>query len=277
MLPAQGHDPLPVAGQLGLPLAAEGEAAAVDVHQVLALQAGGEAQAVGERRVEGDLVPGTDVLPHRRHLGLGAEAMALGVDPVTRPVGPRARADVGGEADAQAHGARLDRRQADLDRNQQARALHRAGVHPHFVEVAAGLEVLAQLGDLVGVVGGVGRKGHQARQQVRVERRVAIEADRAQAVALAACIDQLDIGDAGARVDIQALAGETAVEEAVAQRLVLDQLLGVLVGAVVELGTGLQRLAFGYAKRPERAGFALDPHLYIAQPHRFAGDHQQVQ
>ncbi|MCY1446707.1 hypothetical protein D9M71_632900 [compost metagenome] len=144
-------------------MAAEGEAAAVDVHQVLPLQAGGEAQAVGERRVEGDLVPGADVLPYRRHLGFGAEAVALGVDPVPRPVGPGAGTDVGGEADAQAHGARLDRRQPDLDRYQAARALDRAGVHPHFVEVATGLEVLVQLGDLVGVVGRVGRKGHQAR------------------------------------------------------------------------------------------------------------------
>ncbi|MCY1435928.1 hypothetical protein D9M71_520390 [compost metagenome] len=62
---------------------------------------------------------------------------------------------------------------------------------------------------------------------------VAGECHRSQAVARPAGIDQLDIGNAGLRIDAQLLAGELATEETEARCLVLDQTLGVLVVAVV--------------------------------------------
>ncbi|MCY1420564.1 hypothetical protein D9M71_361910 [compost metagenome] len=100
---------------------------------------------------------------------------------------------------------------------------------------------------------------------------VAAEGDLAQPRTRAAGVDQLDIGETGLRVDAQLLAGELAAEEAEARRLVLDQPLGVVVGAVVELRAGLQRIAVGNleALQLRRRAFHADHHR--AQAHRLAG------
>ncbi|MNM82156.1 hypothetical protein D3C81_941790 [compost metagenome] len=99
---------------------------------------------------------------------------------------------------------------------------------------------------------------------------VAAEGHRAQAVARPAGVDQLDIGHAGLRVDAQFLAGELPAEETEARRLVLDQPLGVLVDAMVELRARLELVAVRHteALQPRRRPFHADDHR--TQPYRLA-------
>ncbi|MNZ92758.1 hypothetical protein D3C78_1117930 [compost metagenome] len=110
-----------------------------------------------------------------------------------------------------------------------------------------------------------------------VERRIASEAHRTEAIARAALVDQADIGLAGLRVDQQGLLAEAALEEAIAQRLVADQPLGILVGAVIEHRARRQPLAARQAEAAEPGGLAVDADLDVAQPHRLALDDMQAQ
>ena len=114
-------------------------------------------------------------------------------------------------------------------------------------------------------------EGHHALQQAVVERGVALELHRAQPVARAAGVDQADVGNALGRIDAQAVRDETAIEEAVAQRLVGDQPPGVVVGAVIEYRAGLQPRAGRQAEGRQCRGLAVDADFHLAQAHRLAG------
>ncbi len=258
-----------------MPFAAKGQQLALGVHQVFELVAAGEAQLVGERRIEGNLVPGADVLPWCGDFRLESQAMSFGIHPMAGPVEPRARPDVGRETEADAHGPGLARLQPDRYRDRLARAvslrLGRRGVDPHALEVAAGLQVLVEFGDQFGVIGLAGLERHHAAQQFFLDDRVAVEAHLAEGVALAAVVDQVDVGDAGARIDAQALGAEAALEEAVARGLVLDQPLGVLVDALVQLRARFQLLARRQAEALQAGGLAEHLDIHLAQAHGLAG------
>src|SRR3990167_1751825 len=109
MLPFQRDHPLPAAIELAVPLRAEGEQTAVDIAigQIVKLVAAGNPQLVGQRWVEGDVVPEAEILPRCRQLGFRTIAMTLGIDPVARPVGPYPRPHIGGKTQAKTHAARL--------------------------------------------------------------------------------------------------------------------------------------------------------------------------
>ncbi|MNE41809.1 hypothetical protein D3C80_1359040 [compost metagenome] len=143
-------------------------------------------------------------------------------------------------------------------------------IHTHAFEIAARLQVVVQLCDQFRVVRGTRLERHHALQQVLVQRCVATEGDGAQAITRATLVDQFDIRHTGLRIDGQALATEAPTEEAIARRLVLDQPLGILVMAVIELFTRPQRLAVRHAEGLHLAGWALDAHGHVAQANRFA-------
>ncbi|MNP21317.1 hypothetical protein D3C76_1139300 [compost metagenome] len=132
------------------------------------------------------------------------------------------------------------------------------------------MQVIVQFGDQFRVIGCARFERNHALQQVVVQRRVTAESDGAQAIARATLVDQFDIGHTGLRVDRQALTAEAATEKAVARRLVLDQPLGVLVIAVVELFACAQRLAVGHPKGLHFTGGAFDAHGHVAQADRLA-------
>lgn len=196
--------------------------------------------------------------------------MALRAAPVAGPGAAQARADVGGVAEAGGQGARLARLQLDLDRDDPLHRTFRRGVHPHIAEVVGGHQRPVELAETVGVVALAGLERHQALQHAVVERRVAAEHYGAEAIARAAAVDQADIREPGLGVDRQALLDEGAIEEAVAQRLVTDQLLGVLVGAVVEHRAGAQQRAGGLAEVFHLRRLALHADLHAAQTDRLA-------
>ncbi|MCY1530079.1 hypothetical protein D9M68_652550 [compost metagenome] len=235
-LPFQRNHPLPAAVQLAVPFRAESEqtAEAIGVGQVFVLITAGIAQLVGQRRIERHVVPQANVLPWRRQLHLGAITVALRVGPVTRPVGPATRPDVGGKTQPEPHAPGLAHLQLDLDRYQLLLRLGRVGVDPYRLEIAAGAQRLVQLGDPLGVVRAVRGERHHALQQRLVERCIALKTHRAQLVTRAAVVDQLDIGNPGTRIDAQALASEIPAEKPIARGLVLDMPFGRVVAAVVE-------------------------------------------
>ena len=196
---------------------------------------------------------------------------------MARPVGAQARPDVGGKAQPQAHGARLAHLQRHRHGNTQLVGLGRDGIDPHRFEIATGLQRLIQLGDQFGVVGGVRFKRHHAQQQLFIEREVTAEGDIAQAVTRPADEHQLDIGHPDSRVDLQTLARESAVEEAIARGLIQNQSLGVLIAPMVEHRAWLQTAGTGYAKGRQLAGRPFDTNVDVAQANALAGldlDHQ---
>ncbi|MCY1421391.1 hypothetical protein D9M71_370470 [compost metagenome] len=143
-------------------------------------------------------------------------------------------------------------------------------IHAHAFEIAARLQVVVQLCDQFRVVRGTRFERHHALQQVLVQRCVATEGDGAQAITRATLVDQFDIRHTRLWVNGQALATEASTEEAIARRLVLDQPLGILVMAVIELFTRTQGLAVRHAEGLHLAGRALDAHGHVAQANRFA-------
>ncbi len=90
--PVQRNHPLPTIGPLAVPFAAKRSAACSVSTRSSELVAAGEAQLVGERRIEGNLVPGADVLPWCGDFRLESQAMSFGIHPMAGPVEPRARA-----------------------------------------------------------------------------------------------------------------------------------------------------------------------------------------
>ena len=272
-LPLDREHPLPASGALAVPFRPQAEQAAEAVlaGQFLVLIATRQAQLVRQRRIARYVVPQPDVLPWRRQLAFYAIAMPLRVAPVARPVGPQARPDVGGETQAQPHGARLAHLQRHRDGNALLIGLRRDGVDPYRFEVAAGLQRLVQLGDQFGVIGRVRLERRHAPQQRFVEGEVAGEAEITQAVARPADEHQLDVGHPGVRVDQQALPGKTAIEEAIARSLVLDQALGILVAPMVEHRARLQTAGAGHAKGSQVTRRALDSDIDGAQAYTLAG------
>ncbi|MNY32106.1 hypothetical protein D3C86_1662990 [compost metagenome] len=105
-------------------------------------------------------------------------------------------------------------------------------------------------------------------QQIIVKWRIAFEVHGPQVIARAALVHQFDIGNAGLRVDRQALACKAAAEKAIARGLILDQALGIFVMPVVEHCTAAQPRAVRLSKRLEFTGRPFDPDRDIAQVHR---------
>src|SRR5471032_3117631 len=266
-------DPRPAAGQFAVPFRAEGEqfTQGVGIGDFFILVAAGKPQFVGKRRVQRDVVPQADVLARRRQLGFPAITVTLWVDPVTRPVGFAARADVSRVTQAQAHGARLAGVQLHRHRDHIVGRGGGACVYAHSFEKDTRLQVLVEFGDKLGVVRVAAFERHHALQQVFIKRRVAGKADLAHAVAWAAVVNEFDIGDAGFGVNREFLAGKAPAEKAVARGLVLDQTLGVFVVAVVEHGAGFEVAAVGHAKSLEARGLAVNTKGHVAQMHRLAG------
>ena len=256
-----------------MPFRAEGQqfAQGVGTVDVFELVAAGQTQFVGQRRVERDVVEQPDVLPRRRQFGFPAITVALRVDPVARPVGLDARADVGRITEAQAHGAWLAGVEFDVHRDHVIFRGGRCGIDAHAFEIAARLQIAVEFGDQFGVVRLAFLERHHALQQIFVERRVAFESDFAQRITRAAVVDQFDVGDPGARVDHEFLAGEVATEKTEARGLILDQSLGVFVTAMVEHRAGLERVAFRHTKGFEGGSRAVDTDGDVAQVNRLAG------
>ena len=279
MLPFERDDARPAVIQFAVPLRADREqlAQGVGVGDFFVLITRSKTQFIGQRWIQRDVIPGTDVLLGLGYFGFKAVAVTARVAPVAHPAGLATGSGIGRVTQAQGHGARLAGFQVDVDRDHLPHRSTGCGIDAHHFKVATALQVLVKFGNQFRVVRGIRGKRHHALQQGLVKGCIAGKTDFTEKKTRAAFVDQIDIGKTALGVDQQFMLSEFTIEKTVTQGTVLDQALGVFVVALIEHRAGFEIIAGRYLKGLQRSGRAFDAHVDVAQMHRLAGIDAQHQ